>query len=256
MTGVFEGSEGSGELTSSHYSYLMKSIERFETEMTLEAFWIYLITRVGVAPQLKENGCQRLQSLTKINPKSILFYEQYGCALILSDPSFGVSRSPQVAVTMIALDNWTFSCTERKDSNYVMTSLCNDYSALPVGTINLNEVTKIFKRFNQDLGETLKPQKTPGFILSILERACDDLELQDSCPGFTDVGGHSGKVPKRDTRWSLVKSITKHSDQPIPSLFPIRSIRSLKSLFLHFISSKHRIFCHLFRVILSPKLTK
>jgi hypothetical protein len=188
----------------------MESLERFEREMTLEVFKQYLLKRI--ASQLNDVGCKRLQSIAKINLKSVSLFELYGCAIILSDAYYGVSSLPQVAVTMIALDPWVFSCSHRQSQNYVLTSKCSDFSTLPVATINANEVKEIFRKFNQLLESASKRhghQKTPGFILSIIRQACDKSTTDShSCPGFTDVGEHSGQVPRRNTRWSLVRSVT------------------------------------------------
>jgi hypothetical protein len=192
---------------------MASSFEKFD-EVTLEVLKTYLLARV--APQLNDIGRERLQIIGEIeyavNP---MMFAEYGCALIFSNASFGISRFPQVAITMIALDTWTFFCAHRKFSNYVMTSFCNEYSSLPVGTINSHQVKETLEKFETLLRTASQKhghQRTPGFILSILQQALaiDTSQPLPPLPGFTDVGEHSGQIPRRITKWSLVKSITKH----------------------------------------------
>jgi hypothetical protein len=78
--------------------------------MALEIFQSLLTT--SVLPQLNEYGQKRVEKLSSIDQNSVKFFENYGCAIIFSDPLYGVSRVPQVAITMIALDPWKFSCSE------------------------------------------------------------------------------------------------------------------------------------------------
>jgi hypothetical protein len=181
--------------------------------MTLKCFEEYLLTRV--LPQLNETGQRRVEKLRNIDHNSIKIFENYGCAIIYSDPFYGVSRVPQIAITMIALDPWKFSCSQRKDLNYVMTALCEESSYLSVGTINADLLEDHLATFQKELKKATAKhghQRTPGFIYSILQQGfvpSGPLGLR-SCPGFTDVGQHSGQVPPRDTKWSLMQAITKH----------------------------------------------
>ena len=181
-------------------------------EITLPVFIESLLTRV--LPHLNETNQRRIEELRNINHKRIDIFEGYGCAVIYSDASYGVSQLPQIAITMIALDSWKFSCYRRKDLNFVMTSSCEKSSYLSVGKIDADQLEDYLARFRDQLKRvTGKPghQRTPGFIYSILQCAiAPDFSAFRPCPGFTDVGQHSGQVPPRDTKWSLVQMITKH----------------------------------------------
>jgi hypothetical protein len=185
----------------------------FFEEMSFGVFQDYLLTRI--MPQLNDSGQKSVEKLRNVDQNSIIFYEQYGCAVLFSNASYGVSRVPQIAIVLIGLDPWKFSCSERKDLDYVMTSLCGEYSYLSLGTIDKDRLGEYLSTFHSLFKEASnKPghQKTPGFILSILQQSfpSSDSKKLRSCPGFTDVGQHSGQVPSRDTRWSLVRMVTKH----------------------------------------------
>jgi hypothetical protein len=189
----------------------MSFVQKLNKEMSPMVFHDYILTKI--LPQLNETGQKRVDKLRNVDSASIKLYENYGCAFIHSDASYGVSRVPQIAISMIALDPWEFSCSKRRDSNFVMTSVCEGSSYLSIGTIDFAEINDYFERFQKifTIATNLHGhQRTPGFIYSVLQKAFDSAIESRSCPGFTDVGQHSGQVPPRDTKWNLVQMILKH----------------------------------------------
>ncbi|KAL7472894.1 hypothetical protein ACHAXS_014340 [Conticribra weissflogii] len=161
--------------------------------------------------------------LSKEPSKSIKWYPEYGCALLLAK---GVGCTPGVvAWNLISLDLHRFDTMSKLNSNtyeYVDTANATDYEVLHIGTSTqdqTNELMSAFNRFYVEAqavtgndrssrgGDRLGHQRTPAFIHALFRKA---FGAQNVAPrgGFTDVGLHTGGE-KRDTAWPLVFSILR-----------------------------------------------
>ncbi|CAM9355098.1 unnamed protein product [Chrysoparadoxa australica] len=195
----------------------------------LRAFGSFTSTQVEFLLSDREELQELEWSVALAQSDRVRWYPQYGCALVIVSVDKSLLKTS--LLKLVALDDWCFATHGSGRVDFI--SHPGGFKVLTVGEIGPTTEMLFFECFEKlwakakarkgkdrtAAGGKQGHQKTPAFVLAVMEDALRGLEEPVTEPrgGFTDVGLHTGGLP-RDTSWSLVQSVLQFTIERLAPL--------------------------------------
>ncbi|GLC49187.1 thioredoxin-disulfide reductase [Pleodorina starrii] len=206
----------------------------------------------------REDAASLHSAVALLRSPCLTWFPDFGCALLglgqpmpsagdcrgAAPPGVSVrSRPGELSLYLVTLDEWRFHLHSMRGSTQ-HTAKCGGHTALFCGAIPAARYQQMVASVRAMIHEALEKrkkkgehgfQRTPGFVLGAVCKACDALPGADESDGepaaaeaaaesavtgppsnpplarggFTDVGQHTGGDTMRETCWPLVKAVVQ-----------------------------------------------